>query len=269
MATASADTAAAPPAPALDLFSAQASAYAAHRPRYPAALFAYVASLCGDRRARAWDAGTGSGQAAVALAEYVDAVVATDVSAEQLAHATAHPRVTYEKRPAEASGLGAGTVDVVTAATAFHWFDRTAFLGEAVRVLRPNGVLALWAYDAVMDADGAPGVASVVQHLYADVLRGCWTEQRTPISAYGAVDLAPFHDVSDVPTFRLLAEWTLPQLLGYLGSWSAVQTYARQNGGKSALDAVRPQLEAAWGADPSRARTLSWQLSVRVARAPA
>ena len=258
-------------AAALDLFSSQASDYAVFRPQYPPALFAYLAGLCGDH-ACAWDAGTGNGQAAVALAAHFDALVATDLSAEQLARATPHPRVTYHQRVSEASGLESGSVDLVTVATAFHWFDRAQFLAEAARVLRPNGrgVLAFWSYDAVMDADGAPEVHHVVQHLYEDVLRGCWTQHRTPIPTYATVDLAPFRDVVDppVPAFQTVMVWTLPQLLGYLGTWSAVQTYAREHGGASALDVVRPKLAAAWGADPGHARTLTWKLFLRVVRSP-
>ena len=77
-----------------DHFSRQASLYARHRPRYPARLFSYLAAVAPGHRL-AWDCGTGSGQAAVGLAEHFEQVVATDLSAEQIAHAPSHPRIRY------------------------------------------------------------------------------------------------------------------------------------------------------------------------------
>ena len=46
-----------------DYFSESASLYATYRPRYPASLFAWLAGQV-PNRTRAWDCGTGSGQAA-------------------------------------------------------------------------------------------------------------------------------------------------------------------------------------------------------------
>jgi ubiquinone/menaquinone biosynthesis C-methylase UbiE len=76
----------------------------------------------------------GNGQAAVALAARFTGVVATDASAEQVGNAFLHPRVEYRVAPAEASGLEAESVDLVTAAQAVHWFDVPAFFAEARRV---------------------------------------------------------------------------------------------------------------------------------------
>ena len=75
-----------------DHFASAAPAYAAFRPRYPAALFAALAEHAPGRHV-AWDCATGSGQAAIGPAEHFEQVVATDASAAQLAAALAHPRV--------------------------------------------------------------------------------------------------------------------------------------------------------------------------------
>jgi hypothetical protein len=71
-----------------DHFSGHAAAYAAHRPTYPEALFAWIAEQA-PGRTMAWDVATSNGQAAVALAAYFDAVHATDASAEQVEQARA------------------------------------------------------------------------------------------------------------------------------------------------------------------------------------
>ena len=46
-----------------DHFSSASDRYAAYRPDYPAALFAWLAGLCAEHDL-AWDCATGSGQAA-------------------------------------------------------------------------------------------------------------------------------------------------------------------------------------------------------------
>ncbi|HEY8923736.1 MAG TPA: methyltransferase domain-containing protein, partial [Polyangia bacterium] len=70
-----------------DLFSTQSSDYARFRPTYPPALFEWLAGQA-PARETAVDVGTGSGQAAVALAAHFGRVLALDPSAAQLANAT-------------------------------------------------------------------------------------------------------------------------------------------------------------------------------------
>lgn len=53
---------------------------------------------------RVWDCACGNGQASVDLAGYFRTVYGTDLSAEQIAHAEAHPRVNYRVGLAEDSG---------------------------------------------------------------------------------------------------------------------------------------------------------------------
>jgi methylase of polypeptide subunit release factors len=75
-----------------DHFSKLARRYTRFRPRYPRELFKFLASLP-SRHESAWDCGTGNGQAAIDLAEFFTQVIATDPSAEQIAHAQPHARV--------------------------------------------------------------------------------------------------------------------------------------------------------------------------------
>lgn len=59
-----------------------------------------------------------------------------------------HPSDQSDIRQSSAEELpvALGEVDLVTAMTAAHWFDRQKFLVEADRVLRPGGCLALLSY---------------------------------------------------------------------------------------------------------------------------
>src|SRR2546427_553266 len=105
-----------------DLFSERSHDYARYRPRYPDALFEYLAALA-PARTRAWDCATGNGQAALPLAAYFEEVVATDLSSAQLAEAAAHPRVRYQVGTAEESGLPDDHADLIAVAQSFHWFE--------------------------------------------------------------------------------------------------------------------------------------------------
>jgi hypothetical protein len=67
-----------------------------------------------------------------------------------------------------------------------------------------------------------------------------------------------------VPRFAMTQLWTLAELLGYVGSWSATATYR-----KAKLEDPLPRLEAAlaplWGG-AGRRHPISWPLSVRAAK---
>lgn len=49
-------------------------------------------------------------------------------------------------KPAEATSAEDNSVQLITAAEAFHWFDQVQFFNEARRVLCPGGVIALFGY---------------------------------------------------------------------------------------------------------------------------
>ena len=85
-----------------DHFSGHADLYEAFRPTYPEALFAYLSSLC-PRHDLAWDCATGNGQAAVPLAAYFRAVIATDASQKQIrpGPVAARTSATSSPRPTE------------------------------------------------------------------------------------------------------------------------------------------------------------------------
>lgn len=128
-----------------ELFSVKSDEYAAARPHYPRDLLQYLVGLCPDA-GRAWDCGTGSGQAAVALAEWFGEVDATDVSAQQIANAAPHGRVRYSVQAAESTDFPDSCFTLVTVAQALHWFDFGRFWPEVQRVLRPGGIFAAWTY---------------------------------------------------------------------------------------------------------------------------
>lgn len=242
-----------------DHFSGVSSGYAAFRPSYPEALVDALVDIA-PSAALAWDCGTGTGQAAIALAHRCAAVVATDASAKQIEKATAHPRVTYRVAPAHESGLDDGSVGLITVAQALHWFDVDAFHAEAKRVLMPHGIIAEWSY-ALLDVPSAPGVAALVNALDASV--GPWwpPERQHVDDGYASLDF-PFEPV-DMGTFVMECDWTPEQLLGYLATWSAVSRY-RAEKGEDPLAQFATDLAGAWG--PAPVHRIRWPLTLRVGR---
>lgn len=238
-----------------DHFSTQAATYAKARPTYPAALFAELARLA-PGRALAWDAGTGNGQAAVALAQHFDRVVATEPSAAQLAQAVAHPQVAYHQSAETAPMLADGSVDLVTVAQAAHWFDRPKFYAEVKRVLRPRGVITLWTYGL---CEISPEIDAAVLRVYGGTLGSYWpAERHHPETGYRELDF----DFAEQPFPRAAMElhWTLPEFAAYLRSWSAVNRFMKAN----ASDPIAPleaELAPLWG---EGARLVRWPLSGRL-----
>ncbi len=242
-----------------DHFSRQSRQYTQFRPRYPAELFAFLATLPA-RRERAWDCGTGNGQAAVDLAAHFERVVATDASADQLSHAEAHANVEYVRAPAEVCPLEPDCVDLVTVAQAVHWFDRARFYAEVRRVGRSGSVLAVWSYGL---GSISPAVDRIVYHLYEDILGPYWPHERRLIEqGYRTIEF-PFDELA-APDFAMTAEWTLDDLLGYLSTWSSLQRYIKQHD-DNPLEPVARELAAAWGQGDS-ARAVRWPLYLRVGR---
>jgi SAM-dependent methyltransferase len=243
-----------------DHFSDLASQYAASRPGYSAPLFDYLAGLCPERQA-AWDCACGSGQAAVPLADHFETVYATDASKEQVASATPHPRVRYSVAPAEHSGLEAQSVNLVTVAQALHWFDLPKFYAEVDRVLKDNGVLAVWTY-STCTVEG-PEADALAQKFYSETIGPYWPPERRIVES-GYRDLPfPFTELTP-PPLEMQESWPLGRLLGYFRSWSATGRYIKQHGVDPVVT-LGEALEKVWG-DPMQSRRITWRLFVRVSR---
>ncbi|HEX4682434.1 MAG TPA: class I SAM-dependent methyltransferase [Gemmatimonadaceae bacterium] len=243
-----------------DYFSSQADVYARYRPHYPSRLFEFLASLAVTRRL-AWDVATGSGQAAVPLASYFAQVVATDLSASQIACATPHERVAYRVEDAARSSLPSRSADLVFVAQALHWLDLDAFYAEVRRVASPGGIFTATSYGSATLA--TPALSRAFSDFEWGTVGACWPPRRNLVGEALRTLEFPFDEI-ETPEFALEVSWTLDELLGYVRSWSATSRYVKSRG-EDPVPLLAGSLHAEWG-DSRIRRPVRWPFIVRAGR---
>jgi SAM-dependent methyltransferase len=244
-------------------FSSDSDQYAKHRPQYPAELFFYLNELCSGHD-HAWDCATGNGQSAIGYAKYFSQVDATDLSAAQIQHGMAHPKVKYSVSPAEHTPFADRSMDLVTVASAVHWFDQENFFQEVDRVLKPEGILAIWGYSFF---DIEPAIDEVINLYLLEPIQPFWAAANLQVM-HGYRDLAlPFDEIHNPPAFAIQVEWTLSQLLAYLRTWSAVKRYIVEAGSDPVLE-FETQLRTIWH-DPDKTKIVRMPLAFKASRKPA
>ncbi len=240
-----------------DHFSDNAQWYSRYRPRYPNTLFGWLASKTQQQQI-AWDCATGNGQAAEQLAEFYQQVIATDASTRQLAQAGQKSNIQYQLAPAEAVGIASGSVDLITVAQALHWFNIKAFSDEALRVLKPAGLLAAWTYKRFSIT---PEIDQIINRLEQEKIAPYWPKERRMVEdGYRTVHI-PMKE-QQVPPCTMEAHWNLVQIMGYLNTWSAVKEYQKDKR-TNPVAGIAEEMEEAWGS-PDTTKLVKWPFVVRV-----
>ncbi|TSQ01542.1 hypothetical protein Baya_11118 [Bagarius yarrelli] len=182
------------------------------------------------------DLGCGTGQNTRLLAPYFQKVVGIDVSECQVEEARAvagFSNITYRSGPAEEVPFPDGSVDLLTAASAAHWFDTDRFLVEAARVLKPHGCIALLGYTDEFNLHyGSCG----------DKLINICAEVKKVIKPYASprvliansrlqalFEAIPFPDKERVERIPLKMEMTVAGAVGFVESFSYFQTYFKKD----------------------------------------
>jgi len=128
-------------------FGHDAANYDSARPDYPDAVFAVLRTRCGLKPGtRTFEIGPGTGVATRRLiAEGAKPLVAIEPD-ERLAAVLARrsPEATLVNAAFEDAVLEAGTFDLGTAATSFHWTEQRPALAKVARLLKHGGWWAAW-----------------------------------------------------------------------------------------------------------------------------
>jgi SAM-dependent methyltransferase len=240
-----------------DSFSTQAGYYAQYRPDYPEQLYDLIFQRV-EQFDEAWDCATGNGQVAKILAKRFGKVHATDISEQQLMRALPDKKIAYQVGPAEKTMFKKESFDLITVAQALHWFDHEVFFDEVMRLLKPGGVAAFWAYGLnTVNED----IDFIVKDFYEHILRMYWDPERKHVdNEY--INL-PFPDMEwQIHHIDHKLIWKVDHYLGYLSSWSAVQNYIKTKG-KNPVDIIKLDLEMKWGREP---REIIFPIFMRVGK---
>jgi len=242
-----------------DYFSTASDDYKRFRPQYPEALYQYLATIAPSTQL-AFDVGCGNGQASKQLAQQFEHVRASDASATQVEHAIPTANVTYHVSPAEQIQSADNSVDLVTVAQAIHWFRHPDFFAEVDRVLKPQGVLAVWGYqllytDTALDA--------VIEDFHSNVVGPYWPPERALLdNGYTRIEFPYAREPA--PEFFMRARWQLSHLIGYLNTWSAVKQYEKHLG-HNPVETHFKAIESAWG-DSKATQEIYWPLILYVGK---
>ncbi len=131
-------------------FSSRVENYAKYRPTYPTAVIDILAENCGlAPNSTIADLGSGTGILSELFLRNGNRVIGIEPNAAMRAYAeqdlSQFEQFQSVDGTAEATSLASASVDFVTAAQAFHWFERSKAKVEFARVLRPGGwVVLLW-----------------------------------------------------------------------------------------------------------------------------
>ena len=129
-------------------FSGKADVYERFRPSYPQALYDFISRrFLPEGVGTVIDTGSGTGKFALPLAPLCGRLICVEPNADMrrklCANAAGRDNVEVISSAADNIPLPPASTELITAAQAFHWFDRAAFGRECARLLRNGGHVAL------------------------------------------------------------------------------------------------------------------------------
>ena len=239
--------------------ASHAAAYAAFRPSYPRSVLDVIASFMrahghsSARHSLAVDVACGSGQSTFFLCDAFESVVGIDVSPAQIANARAKcvekpsngAQIEFRVGSAYELPVGTASADLVSCAQAWHWLDPDKFYAEAKRILRPRGCLAVYGYGNVK-LENERGQLLVSEFYRSLREGGYWHKERKHIDEEYQDVLLPFSE-TERHNIIMTSELSLSQFIGYVSTWSGLQTYCQRHPGSTTLQELQQSLQACLG----------------------
>jgi len=218
-----------------DNFSVQSDLYVKYRPHYSREVYDFVLQFVNYRQ-KVLDCGTGNGQAAAILSEYFERVDAIDISEKQISNAVKKPNIFYQVSSANKTVFEDNSFDLITCATAIHWFSFDDFFTEIKRVAKNEAVFACWAYDLIRTDNNE--INKLIRNFYGTTVKQYWDAERSHVDNLYKTIPFPFREIPN-PGFSTVLNWDIDTLEGYLNTWSAVQHYIKKNNTNPVNDLIK------------------------------
>ncbi|KAM8933799.1 putative methyltransferase [Pelodytes ibericus] len=198
-------------------------------------IFSYMKKKCQSNE-MAVDVGCGTGRYTLPLAHHFQKVLAADISESQLdqaKHYVSKKNVTYRLCPAENLPLKDASVDLVNSGLAAHWFNVDKFVHEAVRVLKPNGCLAVHAVHPLVEiqyGDHSEALTSIMKEMIETLSK--YGNKNTDLlmfqysDVFNAVPLADKEWVTDIP---VVFPMSMVKILGLIQSIYMYRNFLEQD----------------------------------------
>lgn len=197
----------------------------------------YLGRKKGQPHVRAVDLGCGTGQNSRLIAPHFQEVVGIDISECQLEEARGvlgYPNITYRVGTAEELPFSDCSVDLLTAASAAHWFDQSRFLAEASRVLKPRGCIALLGYSDHNTRLYYKDCGERLNKIYEEVKQELLPYTRDQVAIadgkleelYSAISFPDKERIECIPVNSTIS---VRNLVGFIESLSMYQLYQAKN----------------------------------------
>lgn len=146
-------------------FDELAETYGAVRPSYPDTVYEAIRAAGNvERFGLVADVGCGAGASLRGLPGIAHKIIGIEPAPRMRAIAAKkYPQVDMREGSGMETGLADASVDLLTVATAFHWFERQRALEEFHRILKPGGLFAPYRYDFPVIV--GPGHLVLYQHM--------------------------------------------------------------------------------------------------------
>ena len=226
--------------------------YSKYRPTYPKSLVKLLLGYLlqnGGSQDLALDVGCGSGQSTFQLQGYFKQCLGIDISGAQIKEAQEKAKlmeveenVKFLVRDAANLSVESGTVDLITAATAWHWIpDKNNFHTECKRALKSKGCLALYAYGLVRLPAPHYLTNELIYCFCFNTLKDYWHEAINDVFKEYREVVLPFHNV-ERHDLVMSQKASLADLIGFISSWSAYRKLCESHPGNLALQELEQNI---------------------------
>jgi hypothetical protein len=106
----------------------------------------------------------------------------------------------------------------------------------------------------------SPEIDRLIRDLYVNIVGEYWPPERRWVDEGYRTLPFPFKKIK-APFFSMITEWDLPEFMGYLRTWSAVQRFMEKEG-YDPLHPVFEELQPLWR--DNLKKRINWPLHLRI-----